>query len=84
MVTSIQIEEGTKKMLDKLKTHHRESYNELVKKLANNFSRESDESSETIEILSDPKTMRDIADALEDYEKGRRKTLKEFRKELGV
>ena len=43
-----------------------------------------DEDSETNEILPDPETMRDIASALEDYEKGKRKTLEEFRKELGV
>ena len=26
---------------------------------------------ETIDVLSDPETMRDIAEALEDYERGR-------------
>jgi len=84
MATTIQIEENTKKVLDKLKVHHRESYNELVLRLANNYPNEEEDDSETIEILSDPETMRDIAGALEDYEKGKRKTLKEFRKELGV
>ena len=84
MVTTIQIEENTKKVLDRLKVHHRESYNELVLRLASNYSNEEEDDSETIEILSDPETMRDIASALEDYEKGKRKTLKEFRKEIGV
>ena len=34
--------------------------------------------------MSDPETMRDIAKGLEDYEKGRTKTLSELRKELGI
>ena len=84
MVTTIQIEENTKRILDKLKAHHRESYNELVLRLADNYSNEEESDSETIEILSDPETMRDIAEALEDYEKGKGKTLKQLRKELGV
>ena len=33
MATTIQIDEGVKSQLDKLKMHHRESYNELIKKL---------------------------------------------------
>lgn len=33
MVTTIQIEEGTKKKLDSLKIHHRETYNELITKM---------------------------------------------------
>lgn len=37
----------------------------------------------TEEALS-AETMRDIAQALEDYEKGKGTTLKEFKKELGI
>jgi len=34
MVTTIQIDEKTKMMLDKLKVHYRQSYNELIMKMA--------------------------------------------------
>jgi len=85
MVTTIQLDESTKNMLDRIKIHHRESYNELLKRLATNYSKEDKGSlTETIEILSDPETMRDIAKGLEDYEKGKGTTLKEFKKELGL
>lgn len=86
MATTVQIDESTKKMLDKLKVHYRETYNELLRRLATNYSKEDKESlTETIEILSDPETMRDIANALEDYEKGVGfKTLKEVEEELGI
>jgi PHD/YefM family antitoxin component YafN of YafNO toxin-antitoxin module len=40
---------------------------------------------ETIEILSDPETMRDIAEAVERIERGNLGTpIEEVRKELGV
>lgn len=74
MVTTIQVEEILKERLDKLKVHHRETYNELIMRLIDSSSSQrldKESLSETIEILSDPKTMRDIAEALEDYERGR-------------
>lgn len=73
MVTTIQIEEGLKEKLDKLKIHHRETYNELILRLIGSSVKKVDRESliETIEVLSDPETMRDVAEALEDYEKGR-------------
>ena len=37
---------------------------------------------ETIEILSDPETMRDIAKGIGDYNKGKFKTLSQIKKEL--
>jgi len=84
-ITTIQLNESTKKMLDKLKIHHRESYNELLRRLAKNYAQEDKESLiETIEVLSDPEAMRDIAQGLEDYEKGKGTTLEEFKKELGL
>ncbi|MBU0760395.1 MAG: hypothetical protein KJ600_02715 [Nanoarchaeota archaeon] len=88
MVTTIQLEESTKRMLDKLKFHHRESYNELLRRLAIKFAKYSKEDreslTETVEILSDAQTMRDIAQALEEYEKGKGTTLAEFKKEIGL
>jgi predicted CopG family antitoxin len=73
MVTTIQIDENIKEKLDHLKIHHRESYNELISRLISvanpqNCSRES--LVETMEVLSDPKTMRNIAEALERFERG--------------
>ena len=34
MVTTIQIDEKTKHLLDKLKVHYRHSYNEVIEKMA--------------------------------------------------
>ncbi len=83
-ITTIQLDEKTKLMLDKLKVHYRETYNELLIRLAENYSAGDKESlMATIEIMSDPETMRDIAKGIEDYEKGKGTTLKEFKKELG-
>ena len=74
MVTTIQLEEKLKEKLDKLKVHHRETYNELISRLIESSSpKKVDRESlvETIEVLSDPETMREVAEALEDYEKGK-------------
>tara|TARA_Y100000310_G_C20590956_1_gene767944 strand:+ start:91 stop:348 length:258 start_codon:yes stop_codon:yes gene_type:complete len=85
MVTTIQINEDTKTMLDKLKVHHRETYNELLERMAESYSDVSKESLvETVEVLSDPETMREIAEALEQYNKGEGQTLEEVEKELGL
>ena len=85
MVTTIQVNEDTKEMLDKLKVHYRESYNELLRRLTSSYSEEDKESLiDTIEIMSDPQTMRDIAQGLEDYENGKFKTLKEVEEELEI
>ena len=85
MVTTIQLDEKLKEELDKLKIHHRETYNELILRLINSFSPQKfdrESLTETIEILSDPETMRDIAKGIEDYNKKRFKTLAQVRKEL--
>jgi len=73
MVTTIQIEEGLKSKLDKLKIHPRETYNEVITRMVGSSppKRIDVESlTETIEVLSDPETMRDIAEALEEYKRG--------------
>ncbi|MAE49428.1 hypothetical protein CMI48_01230 [Candidatus Pacearchaeota archaeon] len=83
MVTTIQVDENVKAMLDKLKVHHRESYNELLLRMAEGFSDADKESLvATLEVLSSPETMRNIAEGLEAYERGEGKTLKEVKKEL--
>jgi predicted CopG family antitoxin len=73
MATTIQIDENIKEKLDNLKIHHRESYNELISRLisATNPQTCSRESLvETIEVLSDSEAMRNIAEALERFERG--------------
>jgi predicted CopG family antitoxin len=86
MTTTIQIDENIKEKLDNLKIHHRESYNELISRLINstnpqNCSRES--LIETIEVLSDPEAMRNIAEALERFERGERGiSFEDLKKEL--
>ncbi len=73
-ITTIQLEQPTKERLDRLKVHERESYNEVIERLLEEYKgKKIDEESlkETIEILSDPETLKDIAEALEDYQRGR-------------
>jgi predicted CopG family antitoxin len=85
MVTTIQIEEKLKEKLDSLKIHHRESYNELIMRLVSLSSpKKVDRESliETIEILSDPEAMREIAKGIDDFNKGKYKSLKKIKKEL--
>lgn len=85
MITTIQIDNKLKEKLDALKVHHRETYNELISRLISSCSpkKMSKESLiETIEVLSDPETMRNIAEALEDYKQGKGKSLRAIEKEL--
>ena len=86
MVTTIQLDEKTKSLLDNLKTHHRESYNELLQKLIRVYKGGANRENlvETLEIISNPDEMREIAEAIEEYEKGKGKSLKQLRKELNV
>lgn len=86
-ITTIQIDESLKKKLDSLKFYHRESYNDLIKRMVANCNpKDSEKESliETIEVMSEPETMREIAGAIEDYSKGRFKTLEQVEKELGI
>ena len=86
MVTTIQIDEKIKEKLDKLKEHHRETYNELISRLISKFATSEKISQEslidTIEIISEPETMREIAEALEDYEKVGGIEFNQLKKEL--
>ena len=88
MTTTIQIENNLKEKLDSLKVHHRETYNELIVRLIEGCSPNSaDRESliETIDVLSDAETMRDIAEALEEINAGKRgKPLSEIKKESGL
>ena len=88
MITTIQLDKKTKEKLDILKIHNRESYNELILRLmeGNSPAKASRESLiETIEVLSDPVAMRNIAEALESIERGEPGiSLEELEKELGL
>jgi len=87
MVTTIQIDEKLKEKLDELKIHHRETYNELIARMiSSSLPKKVDVESltETIEVLSDPETMREIAQGLEDYQKGKFKTLEQVKRELKI
>lgn len=88
MATTIQIDEKIKKKLDELKIHYRETYNDLIERLIENSSpQQIDKESlvATIEVLSDPETMKNIKEALERIEEEDYGIpIEEVRKELGV
>jgi len=72
MGTTIRLNNGVKNRLDFLKIHSRESYNDVIARMVENSNVKIDEESlkETIEVLSDPETMRNIAEALERFNNG--------------
>ena len=72
MITTVKLDKSTKKKLDLLKIHNRESYNELILRLIENCPVSADRESliETIEVLSDPVAMKNIAEALKSIERG--------------
>ena len=87
MATTIQIDENLKQKLDNIKIHHRETYNELINRMINNFSSEVDNESliATIETLSDPELMKGIKESLKEEERGEPGTsLEDLKKELGI
>jgi len=88
MITTIQIGSALKKKLDKLKIHHTETYNDLISRLIENHSASNvDKESliETIDVLSDPETMRNIAEAMEEINKENYgASWEDIKKELGL
>ena len=87
METTIRLNNNIKERLDSLKVHSRESYNDVIARMVENSSVKVDEESlrETIEVLSDPETMRNIAEALERFNNGNPGIpLEEIEKELGL
>ena len=88
MITTIQLDKEVKEKLDDLKIHSRESYNDLIVRLISggslvNASRES--LIETIEVLSDPVAMKNIAESLQEIERGEPGiSLEDLEKELGL
>lgn len=75
MTTTIKVREKTKMQLDKLKIHPRESYDEVIRKLAR------------VKIDHEPlskEALESIAKANEDIKKGRVYTEAEVRRRLGL
>jgi len=75
MVTTIQVEERTKNILDKMKMYPRETYNQIVIRLVKENIEESELS---------PETIKGIENALDDVKKGRVHSTKEVKKMLGI
>ena len=71
MVTTIQIEEKLKNKLEEMKTHRRETYNEVIKRLIASDRQE--------ENLSE-QSLKNIESALEDIKKGKVYSTSEVRK----
>lgn len=69
MITTIQLDKKIKEKIDTFKIHERESYNDVIERMFNecrNVKVDEESLKETIEILSDPETLRDIAKALSE------------------
>ncbi len=69
MVTTIQIDSDTKNLLESMKMYPRETYGQLIMRLIENSPSENvDRESliESVEIMSNLETMRNIAEALKD------------------
>ncbi len=86
MITTIQLDKKIKSKLDELRVYPRETYNEIIARLLNSGGGGVEEKSliETIEVLSDSGAMRDIAEALDEIDKGRGKSFDELKKELKI
>ncbi len=86
-ITTIQIDKEIKSSLDKLKIHHRETYNELLDRLINNtkpVNADRESLIATIEVLSDPELMKGLSESLKRTSSGDFGTpLNEIEKELG-
>ncbi len=88
METTVRLSNNVKERLDAFKIHSRESYNDVVSRMieeCKNLNVDEESLRETIEVLSDPETMREIAEALEEINKGNYGIpLEEVEKELGL
>ena len=86
-ITTIQIDKEIKSSLDKLKIHHRETYNELLDRLINNtrpVNADRESLIATIEVLSDPELMKGLSESLKRTSSGDFGTpLNKIEKELG-
>jgi len=76
MVTSIQLENKTKSRLEKMKTHPKESYNDVVNRLLN--VAENDEG-----VLSQ-QTIKDLEKALAEVKSGKTFSHNQVKKKYGL
>ena len=74
--TTIQLEERTKRKLERVKMFPRETYNNVIERLLEMENSEEDRLS--------PRTIRNIERSLEDIKAGRVYSTKELRKSLGI
>lgn len=72
MTTTIQINEAIRDRLNELKIHNRETYNDVLKRILEDF-----------EELNQ-KTKRELKKAIEEIESGSYKTLDDMISELGL
>lgn len=66
METTIKVTTEIRSNLNKFKIHHRETYNDVLTRLLNSVDEEKESLTETLEVLSDPETMRNLAESIED------------------
>ena len=76
MATTIQLEEETRRRLERVKMFPRETYNQVIERL---LERET----EGEETLS-PQTIKNIERALEDIKAGRVYTMEEVKRKHGI
>ena len=72
MTTTIQIEENVRDVLANLKIHTRETYNDVLERLIEDFQELNEE------------TKKEIQKAIKDFESGNYKTHAEAKKVLGL
>lgn len=76
MPTSIQIEKETKEYLDKLKSHPRETYNEVIARIIHTISQQDKELSK--------ETIKNIEKSLAEIKAGKVSSHKDVKKRLGL
>ena len=72
--TTVTIDKNVKHHLDQLKRHPREPYNQVITRVLSGKRHkhiDPESMAETIDILSDAKTMRSLARSLDDLKKGK-------------
>ncbi|MCH7568134.1 MAG: hypothetical protein IIA87_01815 [Nanoarchaeota archaeon] len=71
-ISTITLDRNVKAKLDRVKSHPRESYNDvLMRILSGDTDMQDDSLYETIEILSDPDVMASLAKSIKDMKKGK-------------
>jgi len=76
MPTSIQIEKETKEYLDKLKSHPRETYNEVITRIIHTISQQDKDLSK--------ETIKNIEKSLDEIKAGKVSSHKDVKQRLGL